>query len=167
MTTRIALVSDPLIINCTRTRRGVGIEGLSISLVIRRNSDSYYWNGSDWVSGEYILTMVEIGSGAYNYDAGIVLEDDYFCHAYIVDSFDTFELVKTRPIAETGDSMQLDLTTAIEDTTIGYVFQSMMAMFNGRFVYDSDAKTITFYDRTDNVFSVISVPDDKNRVRIS
>lgn len=61
----------------------------------------------------------------------------------------------------------LRLATALEDTTVAYALRCAMAMFNGDFVYDSNAKTITFKDRSGTVFSVVSVPDDLTRNRIS
>lgn len=61
----------------------------------------------------------------------------------------------------------LKLNTAIENTTIEYSLKCMMAMFNGDFVVDTVAKTITFKDRTGAAFSVLSVPDANTRTRIS
>ena len=61
----------------------------------------------------------------------------------------------------------LKLGTVLENTTVGYALQCAMAMFNGDFVVDTLAKTVTFKNRTGTTFSVVHVPDINTRTRVS
>jgi hypothetical protein len=61
----------------------------------------------------------------------------------------------------------LKLGTVLENTTVGYALQCAMAMFNGDFIVDPVAKTVTFLTRTGTTFSVVHVPDINTRTRVS
>lgn len=47
---------------------GLRATGLSPTIQIQRDSDSYYWNGSDWQVGSIDLSMLEFGKGIYYYN---------------------------------------------------------------------------------------------------
>lgn len=191
MLSRIVKVGESLYVECLRTERGIGLVGLNINLIIKRSSDSYYWSGSGWLAGETVLSMSEYDSslfpGLYTYTGPTVSNDTYIARSYISSGeyeFTRSEIIYGRDYAIKGDQMDivdspsstaisaiqnglLKLSTPIENQTVEYVMKCVMAMFNGDFTYNQNAKTITFKDRSGVAFSVVSVPDDNTRTRIS
>lgn len=61
----------------------------------------------------------------------------------------------------------LKLSTAIGTVTVEYSLKCAIAMFNGDFVVDTLNKTVTFKDTEGATFSVISVPDNDTRTKVS
>ena len=163
---RIEKIGEALYIECIRTRRGVGLTGLSIKLLIKRESDGYYWGGSDWIVADTELDMVQFDAslfpGLYTYTGPTVTGDTYVVRSYISsgeNSFTQSEIIYGREV--------LALDTPIENKTLEYVMKCSMANFNGDFTYDTETKILTIKDRSGAVLSTVSVPDDNTRTRIS
>ena len=47
---------------------GIGQAGLTMSLTIKRRSDSYYWNGTAWASSSSVLSATDGSNGYYYYN---------------------------------------------------------------------------------------------------
>lgn len=162
----LAKIGESLYIECLRTRRGVGLTGLSIKLLIKRLSDSYYWSGSEWAESETELSMSQFDPllypGLYIYNGPIVANDAYVARSYISSGENEF----TQSEIIYGRSY-LTLDTSVENQTVEYAMKCAMANFNGDFTYDPDTKILTIKDRSGATLSTVSVPDDNTRTRIS
>ena len=64
--------TNPLPIYKSILKNGIGISGLNIQLSIQRDSDSYYWQNTDWGVSGYYLYMTEVNQvdnpGFYTWD---------------------------------------------------------------------------------------------------
>lgn len=81
------------------------------------------------------------------------------------DKMDLVDTVNSTAVTALQNGL-LKLATPLENTTVGYALQCIMAMFNGDYDYDTITKTYTFKNRAGTAFSQVQVsgPDTRHRV---
>lgn len=117
---RTLKTGETLTVTVSRKKNGIGLTGLTISLLIMRLSDSQYWTGLAWSATPTELTMTEKDStnfpGDYEYTTGPVVASsvNYLCRAYItsgVNAFTVSEEVQARPVAWATNTLLNDLSS--------------------------------------------------------